>query len=139
MTASDRPIALVVGAGDGLSASLARLLAREGYGSHLAARRTVEKLMRSPGDRRRAHRCDASEAAQVVSRVFDRVGDVPDVVVYNPSYRVRGPIADLDPAEVHARPCTWRPLGPSWSASRQPGGCCRPARARSCSPARRRA
>lgn len=99
MTASDRPIALVVGAGDGLSASLARLLAHEGYAVHLAAR-TVEKLAALRDEiGGAAHRCDASDPAQVAS-LFDRVGARLDVAVYNPSYRVRGPIAELDPAEV---------------------------------------
>ena len=31
---------------------------------------------------------------------LDRDGGAPDVVVYNASYRTRGPLVDLDPAEV---------------------------------------
>jgi NAD(P)-dependent dehydrogenase (short-subunit alcohol dehydrogenase family) len=50
----------------------------------------------------RAFACDAADAAQVrqlFSAVDQALGE-PDVVVYNPSARVRGPIAELDPAEV---------------------------------------
>ena len=89
--------ALIVGAGKGLSASLARLLEREGMNVALAAR-NPEKL-ESKG---LALRCDATDRAQVEA-AFDAVQGkwgVPDLVVYNASYRTRGAIAELDPAEV---------------------------------------
>jgi NAD(P)-dependent dehydrogenase (short-subunit alcohol dehydrogenase family) len=89
--------ALIVGAGRGLSASLARLLEREGFKVALAAR-NPEKL-ESKG---LALRCDATERAQVEA-AFDAVEGkwgVPNLVVYNASFRTRGPIAELDPAEV---------------------------------------
>ena len=89
--------ALIVGAGKGLSASLARLLEREGMNIALAAR-NPEKL-ESQG---LALRCDATDPAQVEA-AFDAVQGkwgVPDLVVYNASYRTRGAIAELDPAEV---------------------------------------
>ena len=89
--------ALIVGAGKGLSASLARLLEREGMNIALAAR-NPEKL-ESKG---LALRCDATDPAQVEA-AFDAVQGkwgVPDLVVYNASYRTRGAIAELDPAEV---------------------------------------
>ena len=44
------------------------------------------------------HRCDASNPAEVEA-LFKAVGDL-DVMVYNPSYRTRGPLVELDPAEV---------------------------------------
>ncbi len=92
------PKALIIGAGDGLSASLARLLAREGYAVALAARDTAKlaTLAAETGATTRA--CDAADAAQVAA-LFAAEGDA-EVVVYNPSYRTRGPIAELDPVEV---------------------------------------
>jgi NAD(P)-dependent dehydrogenase (short-subunit alcohol dehydrogenase family) len=89
--------ALIVGAGKGLSASLARLLEREGMNVALAAR-NPEKLE----TRGLALRCDATDRAQVEA-AFDAVEGkwgLPDLVVYNASYRTRGPIAELDAGEV---------------------------------------
>jgi NAD(P)-dependent dehydrogenase (short-subunit alcohol dehydrogenase family) len=89
--------ALIVGAGRGLSASLARLLEREGFKVALAAR-NPEKLE----TKGLALRCDATDRAQVEA-AFDAVEGkwgVPNFVVYNASFRTRGPIAELDPAEV---------------------------------------
>src|SRR3990170_4844686 len=89
--------ALIVGAGKGLSASLARLLEREGVKVALAAR-NPEKLE----TKGLALRCDATERAQVEAafKAVETKWGVPDLVVYNASYRTRGPIAELDPSEV---------------------------------------
>ncbi len=92
------PKALIVGAGDGFSASLARILAREGYAIALAARNTEKLASLAAETKATAHACDASDAAQVVA-LFDAAGDA-DVVCYNPSFRTRGPITELDPADV---------------------------------------
>lgn len=92
--------ALVVGAGPGLSASFARLLAREGYRVALAARGTggIAALGREIGAD--LHSCDAADPDSVAA-LFASLGGTPlDVVLYNPSRRVRGPLVDLDPAEV---------------------------------------
>ncbi len=89
--------ALIVGAGKGLSASLARLLEGEGLNVALAAR-NPEKLQ----TRGLALRCDATDRAQVEA-AFDAVEGkwgVPDLVMYNASYRTRGPVAELDAGEV---------------------------------------
>jgi NAD(P)-dependent dehydrogenase (short-subunit alcohol dehydrogenase family) len=89
--------ALIVGAGRGLSASLDRLLEREGVKVALAAR-NPEKLE----TKGLALRCDATDRAQVEA-AFDAVEGkwgVPTLVVYNASFRTRGPVAELDPAEV---------------------------------------
>ena len=89
--------ALIVGVGDGLSASLARLLTREGYHVALASRR-ADKLAALAGEiGASAYGCDASSAAEV--EALFRSVPPPSVVVYNPSYRVRGAITDLDPIE----------------------------------------
>lgn len=87
--------ALIVGVGDGLSASLARLLAAEGHAVALAAR-DAEKLAglaEETGASR--HALDAADEAATDALVEGLPGPVR-VVVYNPSARSRGPIADLD-------------------------------------------
>lgn len=92
---------LIVGAGEGLSASLARAFAGEGARVALAARRPerLEALCRQIGAT--AHRCDASEPAEVVALFAALDGEgAPEAVVYNPSLRVRGPLVELDPEEV---------------------------------------
>jgi NAD(P)-dependent dehydrogenase (short-subunit alcohol dehydrogenase family) len=50
----------------------------------------------------RTFQCDATQRAQVdaLFAALDADGGAPDVVVYNASYRTRGPLTDLDPAEV---------------------------------------
>jgi len=101
MTSFQFKSALIVGAGDGLSASLARLFAREGMRVALAAR-NVEKLASlSTETGARALVCDASDPDQVARQFeeLDKVG-APDVVVYNASARARGPFVDLVPVEV---------------------------------------
>jgi NAD(P)-dependent dehydrogenase (short-subunit alcohol dehydrogenase family) len=94
--------ALIVGAGSGLSASLARLFARNGMKVAVAARSTgkLDALARETGARTFA--CDAikrGDVAKLFADVINQLGD-PDVVVYNASYRTRGPLIELDPAEV---------------------------------------
>ncbi|MEO1000753.1 MAG: SDR family NAD(P)-dependent oxidoreductase [Pseudomonadota bacterium] len=91
--------ALIVGVGDGLSASLARLLRREGYRLVLAARNAEKLGPLAQETGAKAVKCDASYEADVVS-LFGGIAPVPDVVVYNPSARVRGPIATLEAADV---------------------------------------
>ncbi len=94
--------ALIVGAGAGLSASLARLLAKEGMQVALAARDAAKLADLSEEVGARAYRANAvapDDVAQLFAAVAGDLGD-PDLVVYNPSFRVRGPITDLDPADV---------------------------------------
>jgi short-subunit dehydrogenase len=94
--------ALIVGAGAGLSASLARLLAKNGLKVTLASRSTddLAPLVKEIGGQ--AFSCDASKP-EAVAKLFadaEASGGAPDVVVYNASYRTRGPIVELVPAEV---------------------------------------
>jgi NAD(P)-dependent dehydrogenase (short-subunit alcohol dehydrogenase family) len=94
--------ALIVGAGAGLSASLGRQLSGEGVKVALAARSTEDLagLAREIGAVTFA--CDASKRSDV-DKLFadlDKGPGAPEIVIYNPSYRTRGPVADLDPAEV---------------------------------------
>src|SRR5438046_652237 len=97
MQTKSNALALIVGAGSGLSASLARKCAAAGMRVALAARNT-DKLKDFSGAQ--LHRCDASEPAQV-AKLFEALEETPDLVVYNPSYRVRGPFTSLDPHEVY--------------------------------------
>lgn len=90
--------ALIVGAGPGLSASFARLLARSGHKVALAARRTDKLAALATETGASLHACDAADPASVAA-LFAAIPE-PQVVVYNPSYRVRGPFVELDPAEV---------------------------------------
>jgi len=94
--------ALIVGAGPGLSASVARLFTKNGIKIALAAR-SVEKLKPLQDETgAAAFACDATDVAQVRA-AFDGAAQAngePDVLVYNASGRQRGPITDLDPAAV---------------------------------------
>jgi NAD(P)-dependent dehydrogenase (short-subunit alcohol dehydrogenase family) len=102
MAKSSYRSALIVGAGRGLSASLARLFAGEGMRVALAAR-DAEKLTPLCAETgAKAFACDAVDPAQV-ARMFSAVEaaiGAPEVVVYNASARARGPVAELVPAEV---------------------------------------
>jgi NAD(P)-dependent dehydrogenase (short-subunit alcohol dehydrogenase family) len=90
--------ALIVGAGSGLSASLARLLVHENFQVALAAR-NPEKLSSLQA---LALRCDATDAQQVEDTfaAVEKKWGVPDLVVYNASYRTRGPFIELKAEEV---------------------------------------
>ena len=90
--------ALIVGAGSGLSASLARLFARNGLRVALSARDTRKLAPLCAETGATAIAADASQPADV-ARMFEVAGD-PDVVVYNASARARGPFVELDPADV---------------------------------------
>jgi NAD(P)-dependent dehydrogenase (short-subunit alcohol dehydrogenase family) len=95
-------IALIVGAGEGLSASLARLFARQDIRVALAARQ-IGKLGTLCGETgARAFACNATDPDEV-QRLFgmvEREIGVPDLVVYNASARARGAFVDLVPADV---------------------------------------
>jgi NAD(P)-dependent dehydrogenase (short-subunit alcohol dehydrogenase family) len=94
--------ALIVGAGAGLSAALARVLAAEGIKIALAARSTgdLSDLAKETGAQ--TFICDAAKRADVEKLYTDLDAGfgAPEIVIYNPSYRARGPVVDLDPAEV---------------------------------------
>jgi NAD(P)-dependent dehydrogenase (short-subunit alcohol dehydrogenase family) len=95
---------LIVGAGSGLSASLARrchaagmqvvLAARDGEKARAVAQETGASL----------HRCDASSIEDVAALFAELDASIgaPDLVVYNPSARLRGPVTELDPEATRA-------------------------------------
>lgn len=91
--------ALIIGAGHGLSASIARLFAAEGMKIGMAARNT-DKLA-SLADETGAHTysCDATDPDEVsgLFNAFDADIGSPDILVYNPNVMLRGPITEVDP------------------------------------------
>jgi NAD(P)-dependent dehydrogenase (short-subunit alcohol dehydrogenase family) len=102
MSQMDYRTALIVGTGSGLSASLARLLAKAGLKVAVAARRPDNLASLAQETGAKAFACDATDRDQVAKLFADVEAAVgtPDVVVYNASYRTRGPFVELDPAEV---------------------------------------
>ncbi len=94
-----KPLSVIVGVGDGLSASLARKLAARGHEVVLAARRPGNIASLAAETQSRAVGCDAAIEADVAA-LFEGLGRAPDVVVYNPSFRTRGPVLDLVAADV---------------------------------------
>ena len=94
--------ALIVGTGPGLSASLARLFTRNGLAVAVAARQTdkLAALVKETGAA--AHACNAADPKDVAGlfETLDAQGRTPDVVVYNASNRVRGPLVELSPDDV---------------------------------------
>lgn len=94
--------ALIIGAGPGISGSLTRLLRAAGMPVVIASR-NVDRLA-SLVDQTGAIALpvDAGDAGQV-ERLFAeteaRIG-APEIVVYNASARLRGPIAEFDPVQV---------------------------------------
>lgn len=93
-----KPIAVIVGVGPGLSASVARALAPT-HKLVLAARSGDKMKAVAEETGATTQLLDASDSKSVAA-LFDGLDRAPRVVVYNPSARVRGPLIDLDPEEV---------------------------------------
>jgi NAD(P)-dependent dehydrogenase (short-subunit alcohol dehydrogenase family) len=93
---------LIVGAGPGVSAAVARRLAALGVKVALAAR-NVEKLKNlcaeTGAEAFAADASDAQSVADLFAQVDARLGE-PDVVMFNAGARLRGPLTDLDPMDV---------------------------------------
>jgi NAD(P)-dependent dehydrogenase (short-subunit alcohol dehydrogenase family) len=96
------PTVLIVGTGQGLSASLARRFRSAGANVAIASRskEKLEPLAQQTGAH--AFSCDASQPSAVSKLFADVEAQVgtPDVVIYNASGRLRGPFVELDPIEV---------------------------------------
>ena len=94
--------ALIVGTGPGLSASLARLLAKNGLAVALAARQTDKLAALAKETGAEVHACNAADQKEVAGLFaeLDAKARTPDVVVYNASNRARGPLVDLAPDDV---------------------------------------
>ena len=88
--------ALIVGVGSGLSASLAHLFSGEGMTVSLAAR-TIDDLTDLCSETgAKSYKCDSTSPDDVDALFAALEGNDPDVVVYNPSARVRGPFIEID-------------------------------------------
>jgi len=102
MASADFNSALIVGAGSGLSASLARALAAQGVKVALAARSTEDLASLAKETGARTFACDASERGEV-DKLFAQLDaelGAPEIAIYNASFRTRGPLLELDPAAV---------------------------------------
>jgi len=98
----DYKTALIIGAGVGISASLARALSREGLQVGLVGRNPTRLQELARETRAVVFQADASDATAVGQMFKDadaKLGKI-DVVVYNPSMRAHGPVAEIDPSAV---------------------------------------
>jgi len=89
---------LIVGVGPGLSASLARLCASKSMKIVLAAR-NIEKLEDLINETNAdAYACDSSniESVENLFKEMDKKIGTPNLVIYNPSARIKGGITELD-------------------------------------------
>lgn len=94
--------ALIVGAGTGISASLARLFSKHGLKVAVAARdsdKLAALAAEIDGQAFRVDACKPTEVKQLFADVTSSIGE-PNVVVYNAGARTRGALVDLDPADV---------------------------------------
>lgn len=102
MTSIPYRTALIVGAGAGISASVARALASAGLRVGLASRSPQKLAAYAAEIGAVTFAVDAAEPAgidQLFKEVDSRLGE-PDVVLYNASARLRGPLVGLEPEEV---------------------------------------
>ncbi|MEM9552287.1 MAG: SDR family NAD(P)-dependent oxidoreductase [Pseudomonadota bacterium] len=94
--------ALIIGAGAGLSASVARKLAKRGHNIVLAARNTTDLDGLASELDATVVACNARDRGDMAA-LFAKVDAIEgplDAAVYNPSARVRGPVTELDPDAV---------------------------------------
>lgn len=94
-------IVLIVGAGLNLSSSIAKLCASNNMKVILAAR-DIDKLHNLKKEiKATTLSCDASDIVSV-QKLFDDVDKigVPNLVIYNPSMRIKGSITELNPTET---------------------------------------
>lgn len=99
---ADQERALIVGTGEGLSASLARLFKSQGMDVAVASRNADKNQALADEVGGKSYACDAVDPAQVEKLFADFEADFgqPSVVVYNASNRARGPIQELDAEAV---------------------------------------
>ena len=93
---------VIIGAGSGLSASLARAFRSNGLEVVLAARNVQKLTTLSAEIGCNFIQCDASNPEEV-KKLFsdtDRIFGTPSIVIYNPSRRIKGDITSLDPIET---------------------------------------
>jgi NAD(P)-dependent dehydrogenase (short-subunit alcohol dehydrogenase family) len=102
MTAIAYRTALIVGAGPGISGSVARALATAGLRVGLAAR-DIDKLAplaaQIGAERFAVDASDPAAVAHLFAQTETRLGS-PEIVMYNASARAHGPIAEIEPEAV---------------------------------------
>ena len=93
---------LIVGVGDGLSASLARLFSKKNMNVLLASR-NIDKLKDLKEEiNSTTYQCDSTNI-ESVSNLFlelDKTIGTPNLVIYNAAARVRGGVSELDPIQT---------------------------------------
>ena len=93
---------LIIGVGYGLSASLARRFYKENMNIFLVAR-NIEKINKLTLEvNAKSFSCDVSKVSDV-EKLFldlDQFINSFDLVIYNPSLRIQGPINEFNPHEV---------------------------------------
>jgi NAD(P)-dependent dehydrogenase (short-subunit alcohol dehydrogenase family) len=97
-------VALIVGAGPGISAAFGEALVTDGYQVALASRDMAKLSRLAMKMNAKAFEADASAPASLV-RLFgevDRALGEPEVVLFNPSARIRGDLLTLDIAAASA-------------------------------------
>jgi NAD(P)-dependent dehydrogenase (short-subunit alcohol dehydrogenase family) len=97
-------VALIVGAGPGISAAFGEALVADGYQVALASRDVAKLSPLAMQMNAKAFEADASAPASLV-RLFgevDRALGEPEVVLFNPSARIRGDLLTLDIAAASA-------------------------------------
>ncbi len=92
------PVALIVGAGPGISGAFAAALAAKGYRVAVAARDLSKLQPLAASLAATAFEVDASQPTRIAT-LFENVErqlGAPEVVLYNPSARIRGDLLSLD-------------------------------------------
>ena len=94
--------ALIVGAGPGLSSSLTYILLKNKFKVAIAARNVAKLATLAETSNVDVLTCDASNINQVQTlfKKLDKTWGTPDLVIYNPSARVRGGIVEVDPEDT---------------------------------------
>ena len=93
-----KPHAIIIGVGDGLSAALARNLSDD-YTLTLSAR-SGEKMAGVAEETGASTKLLDGTDEAAVAALFDELPTPPAVVIYNPSARMRGPVAELSVEDV---------------------------------------
>ena len=93
-----KPVALIVGAGPGISLAFAEALVEAGYAVGMASR-NLEKLRPLAASVGAIPFMADASSADSIPRLFSSVDQslgTPDVVLFNPSARIRGDLLSLD-------------------------------------------
>jgi NAD(P)-dependent dehydrogenase (short-subunit alcohol dehydrogenase family) len=100
----NKPVALILGAGPGISAAFAEALLVDGFQVALAARNPGKLRPLAEALGAKPFEADAASQSSVI-RLFDEVDrslGSPEVVLYNPSARIRGELLNIDIAAAAA-------------------------------------